>query len=1087
MPDLPPGLVAGPPPDATLKDVHRRESGGRNLPPEANYAYPRSHASGVDQFEPGTWAMATKATGIGRSYKEAYQAPVEVQDINAEWLKQKYGVNSSVGWKASAPSGGYKDRALPEGWVAGPMPTLPAGLAAGNAPAAPRASGPLDPSILARQKQPTGPALGTPQGEPLGMPKGEPEAGTPPPPANEASIAARQHVSNGLAQNAVNWVSSKLPSLDQVKKFQLADVIGNVMDKGLNATHGAIVRILKQPLPGLAPGVGMDDTQANKIARDLITETMRRGGGEVKAVAEAPKPAVAGEAGRQITVHPAAPPHIQEGAAIRDAIMPQSAGAAATPTHEILAQNVQAREATMAASDPTIRQQMRAAGNALKSITAPETARNVETGEQTGQEAAASIQKFKGRNQQQQDIAAQGLNKYYSTFNNVTPEEGLTVLRWLQQPGTRGAGGYEPTPEVSGFMKTFGDEMMKVQRQLESLPKTENMEFKKNFVSQMWQYPNETMGKLMGNAPKGGSGYFTKKSVWDSYEDGIRQGGIPLTTNPLEIGIRYLENAYKWIGENQILDEGADTGRIVWRNPGSENVPQGWIPLKGRAENYKGIGQKAYAPPEYAQVYNNYVSTLPQGAGGDLLRGIQRAANITTMAKLSLSWFHAGLMANESMASGFANAIDNIAGGRIATGIAKTVEAPIYPLTSLWRGKQAVESYLDPSAGSIKTQKAVKALVDANFRMRGKGNIADEYRATFLPDFFTSWKKGRLGIEARQGLANIQAHPVLGPGRAVVNTVLRGMETFTAPIFQYMVPRLKTGAAVDMMMTYMRKMPNATDEELAAYARRVSNIIDDRFGEMNQDNIFLHKLQKTVMQSALVSYSYTYGSLRSGIGAGIDTANIARGGWTPRMSYPIGLAMSMAISASIYQYLMTGKSPQSGQDIRNPQTGGVDPQTGQPARAVLPSQLNQVFSAINDPAGELSNKVNDMWKTIYGLAQTMSPTGGYDYKNDPIVDKNAPGIDQLAQAGYFAMQNFNPIYLSQQRQPGSTIPEYQRYFGVRDASRAATDPEGHRQALRYVNAEKAVTKKQHDGDLPRYLPHYMKKKYIQQELNRYPQ
>ena len=159
MADLPEGMVAGPPSDPTLDQVKQRESGGRNLPPTANYAYPRSHASGLYQDQPSTWRAMAKEAGIGQQYGEAYQAPEKVQTIVNEAAKQKYGANSTYTWAASAPPGGYKDKAqrLPPGMEAGPAPKqkLPPGMEAGPAP------GPVDPSIMARQR-PAPPAQSAP-------------------------------------------------------------------------------------------------------------------------------------------------------------------------------------------------------------------------------------------------------------------------------------------------------------------------------------------------------------------------------------------------------------------------------------------------------------------------------------------------------------------------------------------------------------------------------------------------------------------------------------------------------------------------------------------------------------------------------------------------------------------------------------------------------------------------------------------------------------------------------------------------------------------------------------------------------------
>jgi hypothetical protein len=1113
------------PSDPVLSQVKQRESGGKNLPPEANYAFPKSHASGLYQVQPDTWKAWAKETGIGQEYAEAYKAPTAVQTANAKFAENKYGPNASYTWAASAPPGGYKgasggakgayddlipkkpaggayDDLIPQKQQAAPSRVPPAnegpranirGVPQGMpAPStlAPqmgpqqRPPGPMDPSIMARQgaaPQPLTGAGAAASAEGMAM--------------QQAKGSAIAKWLGQKAEHGYEWASKLPPDL-------LSNAIGSVQDWGANKVQDTATAIFRQM------GVSNPETQAHGLTDLLINLPMSQIGTRPMEMPGAPRVAPAieglpkevGEVGTGVPSLPGAKPDAM-GSSLeaRESPVPMhdrpamSAGAAATPTHEVLAENIRAKEATLDATDPTFKQSMRQAGNALKSIYAPETHRDVETGEQHGLDAAANIREKIGRNEQAKQQAAQGLNQYYKMFNGVTAEEGLTVLKWLQKPETRKDGPYEPTPEVSGFMKTFGDQMMKVQRVLESLPKTENMGFKQNFVSQMWQNPDAVMGRLMG---KGGSNYFTKKSVWDSYEDGIRQGGIPISTNPLEIGLRYIDNAHNLITKYQILDEGADTGRIVWRNPGEQ--PKGWMQVQG-AEGYKGQGKLAYAPPGYAEIYNNYATRPVQGSRGDLLGFIQRNANRATQVNLGLSGFHSSLMTQESTASGIANAMDNIAGGKVLTGFAKLAEGSVpglYAATSIMRAKEGIKAYFDESGtvGSPKTQKAVKALVDANFRMKGRGNITDEYRSSFLPDLVTSFRKGRLKMEAQQAYADIVKHPVAGTGRQVADLVFRTLDTLSAPVFQYMVPRLKTGAALDMMYTYMRKKPNATDDELAAYARQVSNMIDDRFGEMNHDNIFLSQTQKAIMQSMLVSYSYEYGSLRAGVGAVGDTGRMlaGKGGWTPRMSYPIALFASMAIHSSIYQYLMTGKPPGSMADLRNPQTGGTDPKSGQPGRATLPNQLNQVFGFLNDPEGELGNKLNTILKTVYALGGTLSPTGGYDYKNDPIVNKNAPGIDQMAQAAYYAMHQFLPISVSQQRQPRSAIPGWQAGMGVRDAPHRMVDPQGSSEGLRYVNAEKEVKRRQGlpDGDpqaLPHYIPYYTKKKYIQQEMNRYRQ
>ncbi|MDE1868093.1 MAG: hypothetical protein KGI08_10355, partial [Thaumarchaeota archaeon] len=263
---------------------------------------------------------------------------------------------------------------------------------------------------------------------------------------------------------------------------------------------------------------------------------------------------------------PLVKPHIKP--KIIDLNKPISVGAQSTPAHEILVQNIKERELAEAKTHPELKQHLRAAANVLKAIAHPQGLRSPLTGRAYGHEAATTIRKFAGRaaaasNQSKAMLGAQ--MQVYKTMNNLSPQEGLQVLKWLQKPSTREVGLYHPTQGIKEFMDTFKEVMDNIATRLASLPKTSEMEFKKDFVSQIWREPVKVLGYLQSLAPKQGSGYFTKGSVFDDYEEGIRAGFIPLSTNPLEIGLRYVENANKFMHMNEILDEGTAQGNIVWR------------------------------------------------------------------------------------------------------------------------------------------------------------------------------------------------------------------------------------------------------------------------------------------------------------------------------------------------------------------------------------------------------------------------------------------------------------------------------------------------------------------------------------------
>jgi hypothetical protein len=238
-----------------------------------------SEASGIDQIQPSTWKAWAKETGIGQEYARASDAPPLVQDALSFQAAKKYGPNSSYTWAASAPRGGYRDP-LEAKQVAGEYDDL-----IPKQGAAPAGKGEYDDLIPKAQQMgmpapPNKPEQGPPQRAPGPM---DPSIAARTPPV-EAQPGPGTEVQKSMFPKAAAWLQTKLPTLDQVKNFQLADVLSSAMDYGMDKAHDGIVDILKQPFPGM-PGIGMSDTNAHMLARDLLTEFTRQAGGEIETPA----------------------------------------------------------------------------------------------------------------------------------------------------------------------------------------------------------------------------------------------------------------------------------------------------------------------------------------------------------------------------------------------------------------------------------------------------------------------------------------------------------------------------------------------------------------------------------------------------------------------------------------------------------------------------------------------------------------------------------------------------------------------------------------------------------------------------------
>ena len=94
--------------------------------------------------------------------------------------------------------------------------------------------------------------------------------------------------------------------------------------------------------------------------------------------------------------------------------------------------------------------------------------------------------------------------------------------------------------------------------------------------------------------------------------------------------------------------------------------------------------------------------------------------------------------------------------------------------------------------------------------------------------------------------------------------------------------RDKNGAFYDAASVWIRNHPGASQAELARGMRQVWDSIDNRFGEMVQDNIFWNTTLKQSMQLAMRSYSWNMGTFRE-IGGGV-----AFGRTRTRYAGPVG-------------------------------------------------------------------------------------------------------------------------------------------------------------------------------------------------------
>ena len=642
------------------------------------------------------------------------------------------------------------------------------------------------------------------------------------------------------------------------------------------------------------------------------------------------------------------------------------------------------------------------------------------------------------------------LDQYAAQINKLPVEDQRAFVSYVEN-ASKGAELKDPT------LKPVADQMREIyenrRAQIEALDPESKATFVTDYYPHMWKEKNPTLANPEvggGLPPKQGSGRNLKKRTIPTIEDGLAAGLTPVTDNPLEATMMYVSNMDRFLAENKIVQRARDVGDIKYFSPGKQ--PQGWVELQGRLANKtaafadkegdaRAMPMRAYAPEDFARIYNNSISQGMRGTalGRTVYDSVQKTVNATTMMQLGLSGFHGYTMAQEAMVDGLQRAIGKGLTGDIkgaAKGGAKSLfpqPASIEPFSLYKRGKQVENVYSGVADHGPDFEKIVNLGTRANMRMAG--GRADWMRASARKSYFDAWKKGSLKTELLADVKGAQASPIMGTAKGVATNVARVMDTVAAPLFDKMIPRLKNGAFYENMGDWLKAHPAASQEEQLKAARDIADSIDNRFGELNMDNIFWNKAMKQTLQLLIRAPGWDIGTLRE-LGGGV--ADLAKGGsmreLSPRTKYIIALPVVAMLGNEAWSYLKTGKP--STDPFTYP-TGGVNPD-GTPEKAMVPGYMRDVFGYLHDIPGSIVDEAKNKVATVPGLVADL--LSNRDYRDLPISQLSQWAIQRGVPGPFMSylnhvFQSYVPISLKtyQGRKTGSGISTPEAALGIRPA------------------------------------------------------
>jgi hypothetical protein len=625
---------------------------------------------------------------------------------------------------------------------------------------------------------------------------------------------------------------------------------------------------------------------------------------------------------------------------------------------------------------------------------------------------------------------------------------------------------WQPPASLQAATRELRSAYNEFARHISSLPQTQNMTFRLNYLNQMWKNADQHLeGKGTGGAGMGG------KAFHQDYEAGRSAGLEPVTNNPIEMLNRYAMSAERFLTSQRTINELERRRAVWWGQPsavGAAGTPTPQLkhaPPAGYAEvpHFKNDqGQSAWMPRDMAYMINHQYEMhggWRSAAEEKIVDSVRRFKNSATAAELGLSLYHPFTVGFETVASGVTRAIQTLGTGPGSTERAAKMflKAWTEPYTNIKRGDEWIQRYLGKATRSPEQQRIVDAMAAADIRPVGVSHTLDFDLTTAnqkamgdLGSLWTSYKRGSLENEFKTAWKEATGGDWKAAALFAPQVAVRVLRTTAQPIFEHYIPRMKIASLAQDMEAWLRANPLATDKELHAITRKMSDSIDNRMGEMVVDHLGMQKAWKAGAFTAMRSFSFTVGGPGMEIGGGLysgakgalnkeNRLSMSSKEFDPKAGYWMGMTATAVVLGSMWQFMKSGEWPSDWRDFVTPKTGGQVKSAGQivPERELIPGYHKDFLGYFYHPLDEISAKVAGPWKAMYEQVTNK------DYRGDPIVPPAAAGIGERlkARAGH-AAGTFAPIsFRGQGPKEGSNISLLERGLGFREPGAYIENPE----------------------------------------------
>lgn len=750
-------------------------------------------------------------------------------------------------------------------------------------------------------------------------------------------------------------------------------------------------------------------------------------------------------------------------------------------------------------------------------------------------DALMKVQGDRAKNLAEFDLILKGVEKM---FDRLPEEERVEFVDRIQ------TGTEQPTPDLKELGEMF-KKIMDGQREAEedainlsrpheiTASKKSPIELarKENYFHNWWETrpgkepsedESERISRLfMPKRPLEGSKGYNKRQSY-TLKTGMEAGGEPVTTNPVRILRHRLEDGMKWVTAQRAWYEAGQLDLKTFVKSGSR-PPAGFDKIDDKiarvyfpAESGEGVIKAGewHVEANTARLLNNMLS-VDRIRGNALGRGLMWLKNASTAIELGWSPFHAVFESIEAMSSMMSLGLQRsynqgIRQGdpeALARGIMEMVTSGAAPIT-LAREGAALPAYIEARARLGKIGLTEYGHVISGDQPHGVLEAIEQFREVRrekaierllkrypdLDQLIDDMFQGGLVVGQHRdyqvkalGKTMTEAWTANNPLGAVWRAIPTVAQGVMYPLFNVYIPNLKYSLFLRTMSEQVSEHSRELEDgslTRATLARRVADSVENRFGELNFDTLFLNRSMKTALQFAFRSATYKMGTAREmagalggqsrelavwahdayqllggdgGGGKGTGTGGTSAGAGAdegpqgktlgekllPRLDMRMSWIMSLLLTATIlglvagrllskkwaWQWLEEDHDLPGGTlrhlylETVHPRTGETDSR-GKPVRVSLPTYLKEIEHATTEPGRYVLGSLSSILSRGLDLAENR------DFFDNYVYNPHAKFGTKVKQgAEYMAPVPFVASSFERGKQQGLTTTAWLSAFG----------------------------------------------------------